>query len=261
MRYFIECSYDGTPFQGWQKQPGKPTVQESLEQKLQVLLKNTETDIVGCGRTDTGVHALRYVAHFDFDGQIEPDLIYHWNAILPAEIAVKSITPVSETAHARFDATARTYQYFMHGQKSPFLINKSFFYKQFSVLKMEELQQAAQMLKAYTAYYPFCLSQSGTKNYNVELKQLDWRLNGEQGLVFSITANRFLRGMVRLIVGMCINVAIGQLKASEVIQSLERQQLLPKSWSVPPYGLYLADIEYPEWPGGNITRPRFMVEN
>ncbi len=253
MRYFIECSYDGTPFQGWQKQPVKPTVQETLEQKLRILLKTTEIDIVGCGRTDTGVHALRYVAHFDFDRDIQPDLIYHWNAILPAEIAVKSIIPVAASAHARFDATARTYNYFIHGLKSPFLINKSFFYKQFYLLKLEDLQQAAQLLKDYSAYYPFCLSQSGAKNYNVEIKQLDWKINGEQGLVFSITANRFLRGMVRLIVGMCINVAIGQLKAADVVQSLEHQELLLKSWSVPPYGLYLVNVEYPERPGGNIT--------
>lgn len=253
MRYFIECSYDGTPFQGWQKQPGLPTVQETLEQKLQVLLKTPVIDIVGCGRTDTGVHALRYVAHFDFDGHIEPDLIYHWNAILPAEIAVKSIRPVAETAHARFDATTRTYHYFIHGLKSPFLINKSFFYKQFSLLKIEELQQAAQLLRTHSAYFPFCLSQSGAKNYNVVFKQLEWKMSGDQGLMFSITANRFLRGMVRLIVGMCINVAIGQLKAKEVIQSLERQELLPKSWSVPPYGLYLVNIEYPDRSGGNVT--------
>lgn len=254
MRYFIECSYDGTPFQGWQKQPGLPTVQETLEQKLQVLLKTTEINIVGCGRTDTGVHALRYFAHFDFDEDIQPDLIYHWNAILPAEIAIKGIIQVAETAHARFDATARTYQYFIHGLKSPFLINKSFFYKNFSQLKIEELQQAAELLKTHSAYFPFCLSHSGTKNYNVELKHLHWEIRGDQELVFSITANRFLRGMVRLIVGMCINVAIGQLKASEVIQSLERQELLSKSWSVPPYGLFLVNIEYPEWPGGNMTR-------
>jgi tRNA pseudouridine38-40 synthase len=253
MRYFIECSYDGTPFQGWQKQPRFPTVQETLEQKLQVLLKTTEIDIVGCGRTDTGVHALSYVAHFDFDGNIEHDLLYHWNAILPAEIAVKSIIPVDEKAHARFDATARTYHYYIHGLKSPFLINKSFFYKHFSRLEIEELQQAAQLLRSSSAYYPFCLSHSGTKNYNVDLKHVVWKINGDQGLIFSITANRFLRGMVRLIVGMCINVAIGQLKATEVIQSLERQELLPKSWSVPPYGLYLVNIVYPEQPGGKRT--------
>jgi tRNA pseudouridine38-40 synthase len=185
------------------------------------------------------------VAHFDFDGPLDPGLVYHWNSILPPEIAVKNIFPVGENAHARFDALTRTYQYFIHGLKSPFLINKSFFYKQFSLLKPDELQQAADLLKVHSAYYPFCLSHSGTKNYNVEIKHLDWKFNEDHGLVFSITANRFLRGMVRLIVGMCINVAVGQLKKEEVTQSLERQQLLPKSWSVPPYGLYLVNIEYP----------------
>jgi len=248
MRYFIECSYDGTPFQGWQKQPGKPTVQESLEHKLGVLLRQKEIDIVGCGRTDTGVHALHYTAHFDFEGHIDPDLIYHWNAILPAEIAVKRIVPVAETAHARFDATSRTYHYFMHGLKSPFLINKSFFYKQFPLLKIEDLQQAAQLLTSRTAFFPFCLSHSSAKNYIVELKHQDWQMNGEHGLIFSITANRFLRGMVRLIVGMCINVAIGQLKPKDVLNGLERQILLTKSWSVPPHGLYLVNVEYPEKP-------------
>ncbi|MDZ4707339.1 MAG: tRNA pseudouridine(38-40) synthase TruA [Saprospiraceae bacterium] len=245
MRYFIECSYDGTPFQGWQKQPGKPTVQESLEQKLGVLLRQKEIDIVGCGRTDTGVHALHYVAHFDFDGVIDPDLVYHWNAILPAEIAVKRIVPVADAAHARFDAQSRTYHYFMHGLKSPFLINKSFFCKRFSHLKLEDLQQAAQGLKAYTSFYPFCLSRSGVNNYTVDLKLLEWKYHNENELIFSITANRFLRGMVRLIVGMCIHVALGQLKESEVIQSLDRQELLIKSWSVPPCGLYLAGVNYP----------------
>lgn len=247
MRYFLECSFVGTPFQGWQKQPGKPTVQETLEQKLQVFLKK-ETAVVGCGRTDTGVHAHSFIAHFDAEQELDPGLIYHLNAILPPEIAVRQVFRVGDEAHARYDAITRTYQYHIHGVKSPFLIDKSFFYNRFDQLNTEDLQRAAQLLLNYAAFYPFCLSRSGVKNYSVQIHQTDWKYNAEGELIFSISANRFLRGMVRLIVGMCINRALGHLEEADVIQSLERQQLLAKSWSVPSYGLYLMGVTYPYWP-------------
>ncbi len=248
MRYFLECSYDGTPFQGWQKQPGKLTIQETLEQKLQILLKKPDTAIVGCGRTDSGVHALSYIAHFDAESELEPGLIYHLNAILPPEIAIRQIFKVGDEAHARYDAMARTYQYHIHGVKSPFLIHKSFFYNRFDQLRTEDLQRAAQLLLNYSSFYPFCLSRSGVKNYSVLISHADWNCTAEGELTFSITANRFLRGMVRLIVGMCINRALGHLEEADVIQSLDGQHLLTKSWSVPSYGLYLTGVTYPYWP-------------
>lgn len=244
MRFFIECSFDGTPFHGWQKQNGQASIQEIMENTLKIILRVPALEITGCGRTDSGVHALQYFAHFDHGAELPPGLEYHWNAILPREIAVQRIWQVSPGTHARYDAISRTYQYHIHQSKSPFLVNRSFCYRQYDRMDLDLLQQAANLLLTYTDFLPFCRSHSSANHYGVSLKQAEWQEDSGQALVLTVTANRFLRGMVRLITGMCLNVATGALPFDEVKQSLDTQTPLSKSWSVPAHGLYLKAVSY-----------------
>lgn len=244
MRFFIECSFDGTPFHGWQKQTGQTSVQEIMENTLKILLRVPALEITGCGRTDSGVHALQYFAHFDHEAELPPGLEYHWNAILPREIAVQRIRQVHPTAHARYDAISRTYQYHIHRSKSPFLVNRSFCYRQYDRIDRHLLQQAVKLLLMYNDFFPFCRSHSSASHYGVSMKQAEWKEDPGHALVLTVTANRFLRGMVRLITGMCLQVGTGALSLEEVKQSLDGQTLLPKSWSVPAHGLYLTAVSY-----------------
>lgn len=244
MRFFIECSFDGTPFHGWQKQTGQTSIQEIMENTLKIILRVPAMEITGCGRTDSGVHAAQYIAHFDHEAELPPGLEYHWNAILPREIAVHRIWQVTPGMHARYDAISRTYQYHIHRFKSPFLVNRSFCYRQYDRMDRDILQQAAQLLLIYTDFFPFCRSHSSAHHYGVNMSQAEWKEDSGQSLVLTVTANRFLRGMVRLITGMCLNVGTGALSLDEVKLSLDTQTPLSKSWSVPAHGLYLKGVRY-----------------
>ncbi|MEP7267721.1 MAG: tRNA pseudouridine(38-40) synthase TruA [Saprospiraceae bacterium] len=246
MRYALKLSYDGTNFQGWQKQLGdKRTVQGELERCINILCKSdSKIEITGCGRTDTGVHAINYIAHFDWNKTLPPDFVYHLNSILPTDIAIDDTIEVDDTFHARYDAIQRRYEYHLHGFKAPFLDKWSFRIKSFDKLEMNKLNEAAGLISSFHSFYPFCLSDSGVKNYNVTIFESYWKEAAEKQLVFTISANRFLRGMVRLVTGMCVNVATGQLEMEAVKNALTNQTLLPKSLSLPPHGLYLVNVKY-----------------
>ncbi|MBK9929883.1 MAG: tRNA pseudouridine synthase A [Saprospiraceae bacterium] len=246
MRYLISCSFKGTRYHGWQSQAGTDiTVQTTLEKACATILHKAKIDIVGCGRTDAGVHALQYFAHFDEQDNLPPDVAYHLNAILPPDIAVSSVTQTLDDFHARYDAVLRTYEYHLHGYKSPFLDDLSYHFKFLNRLDVSVLQAAADLILSYDSFFPFCLSGSNLKHYHVQMKSVLWECPEPGKLVFRISANRFLRGMVRLIIGMCINVALGKLSLDQVKTSLDSQILLPKSLSVPAHGLYLKNIQYP----------------
>lgn len=244
MRYFFECSFDGTPFHGWQRQAGQVSVQEIMENTLKIILRVPGLEITGCGRTDSGVHAEQFFAHFDHGADLPPGLEYHWNAILPREIAVHRVWRVGDGSHARYDAVSRTYQYHIHRSKSPFLVNRSFCYRQYDRLDLDLIQQAASLLLQYSEFLPFCRSHSSASHYGVRLQQAEWKEEKGPALVLTLTANRFLRGMVRLITGMCLNVGTGAVSIEEVKHSLDTQTLLPKSFSVPAHGLYLTAVSY-----------------
>ncbi len=247
MRFAILLSYKGTHYHGWQIQHNKTTVQEVVQSALTTLLR-VETEVIGCGRTDTGVHAKYYVAHFDYHGEkkINQDLIYHLNAILPGDIAIDRVLLMNENFHARFDAISRTYEYFIHGYKSPFMDESSYRIRNFDSLPIETLQEAADLLLKYKAFFPFCLSNSGVDHYDVNLLYARWEMIEARRLKFTIQANRFLRGMVRLVTGMCVQVALGQLTKDDVIEAMDYQTLLPKSLSLPAHALYLTEVEYPK---------------
>jgi tRNA pseudouridine38-40 synthase len=244
MRYFATISYQGTNYKGWQIQPHDTTVQETIEQRLSTLLRK-ETKIVGCGRTDTGVHAKGYVLHFDAEEAFESTLLYKINRMLPSDVVFHKVEEVAPTAHARFDANYRAYNYYIGAKKNPFNIDTVYHYPFFEKLDRAKMQAAAKLLLEYKEFTPFCKSHSDAKTMNCDLHQSEWVFNEEE-MVFHIAANRFLRGMVRLIVGMCLNVGLGKVRIETVREAMENQRLLEKSLSAPPHGLFLMDIRYPE---------------
>ncbi|MEM6966457.1 MAG: tRNA pseudouridine(38-40) synthase TruA [Bacteroidota bacterium] len=244
MRYFAELAYKGTNFHGWQRQPNAPSVQATLEEALSTILRTSIT-ITGCGRTDTGVHASQYYIHFDTEVLFPKAFEKRINKYLPDDIAVYKIFGVDDKAHARFDATYRAYEYHVIFGKNPFLAESAYRFPFGEKLDFEKMQDAAKLLLNYDAFFPFCKTKSDAKTMLCNLHRAEWiwKIEGKH-LVFRIAANRFLRGMVRLIVGMCLNVGIGKLSIDEVEAAMHHQTRLRKSYSVPPQGLFLSEVRY-----------------
>lgn len=245
MRYFSELAYNGTNYFGWQKQPEQNTLQETLEHAFSTILR-TPIEITGCGRTDTGVHASQYFIHFDFEGDFPKGFLNRINKFLPSDISIKNIFEVHSEAHARFDAFHRSYEYHLSFFKNPFQINTSYHFPFAHQLDFEKMNRAASILLEFEEFFPFCKTNSDVKTMKCEMKRAEWILDEKnQKAVFHISANRFLRGMVRLIVGMCLNVGLGKIDLEEVRNALKNQTRLSKSLSVPPQGLFLTEIKYP----------------
>lgn len=222
------------------------SVQETIETKLSVLLKEP-VEIIGCGRTDTGVHALSYYAHLDTEVQFEPqDLMYRLNKMIGEDISIEKIFPVENDLHARFSATKRSYEYRISLKKNPFQLETSWHFPFYEKLNLENMQATAELLLEYKAFAPFCKTNSDVQTMLCELSRSIWFFSEEEAR-YHITSNRFLRGMVRLIVGACINVGLNQLTIKEVRDALETQKPLKKSYSVPPTGLFLTEVIYPEF--------------
>ena len=246
MRYFIKLAYNGTRFHGWQSQPNAITVQATIEEKLQLLLRQ-EIAIVGCGRTDTGVHAKEYFAHFDYHDDFPKNFVHRLNLILPKDIVIYAIEQVAEDKHARFDAYHRSYEYHICLDKNPFETETAWMYPyRDSLLDVEKMQQAAAVLLEFEDFNTFCKTNSDVKTTRCEMKRSEWIYDeNNRRLVFHISANRFLRGMVRLIVGMCVNVGTSKVSIAELRQALEQSKPLKLNYSAPPQGLFLTDIRYP----------------
>jgi tRNA pseudouridine38-40 synthase len=243
-RFFITLSYLGSRYCGWQAQPNAPSVQATLEAALGTLLRG-HIGVTGCGRTDTGVHARYYTAHFDAEGDLPPNFLIRLNGLLPQDIAVHTVAPVHADAHARFDAFERSYEYHIALRKDPFAQETSWFYPHFSRLDLEKMRAFADLLPTFDRFFPFCKTHSGVDSYACTIKSARWEHRPEaHRLIFHITANRFLRGMVRLVVGAGISVGNGQLALGDVREALEEQKPLRKSWSVPPEGLFLTEVRY-----------------
>lgn len=244
MRYFAELAYKGTRYFGWQIQPEQISVQETLEQAFSTILRE-KIEVVGCGRTDTGVHAGQYFLHFDFSGAFPEHFLSRINKFLPPDIALFRIFPVADEAHARFDAYHRAYEYRMHFRKDPFQQESSYFFPYPNRPDSDKMQEAAQLLLEFEDFYPFCKTHHDAQTYRCNLQRSEWILHPDgQSMSYHIAANRFLRGMVRLIVGMCINVGLEKLSLETVREVLEKQIRLERSTSAPPEGLYLRDIRY-----------------
>lgn len=243
MRYFIELAYNGKDYHGWQYQPDAASVQETLENSLSAITRET-VSVVGAGRTDTGVHATQYFAHFDAEEiKDKKEIIYKLNSILPPDIAVYEILEVVPGAHARFDAESRSYEYFVIQQKNPFLNERAHFVK--NELDVVKMNRAAESLKNYRDFKCFSKSRTDVKTYNCKIYQSFWEEQGNL-LVFHITADRFLRNMVRAIVGTLIEIGLNKLPEEalhEIIESRDRQKA---GTSVPAKALFLTGIKYPE---------------
>lgn len=245
MRYFAELAYKGTNFHGWQRQHQQVSVQSTLEDAFSTILQ-TNIAITGCGRTDTGVHAKQYYIHFDYSEDFPPEFVRRINKYLPPDIVIYRIFEAPPEAHARFDATHRAYEYHLSFQKDPFAKDICYHFPFAQQLDLELLQSAANLLLHYESFFPFCKTNTDVKTMECDLKRAIWEnQESQQKLLFHISANRFLRGMVRLIVGMCINVALKKQTIGEVKEAMDQQKRLNKSWSVPPQGLFLTDIRYP----------------
>lgn len=242
MRYFITLSYDGTRFHGWQIQPNGITVQEELQRGLSLLLRE-EVSVTGAGRTDTGVHASIMVAHFDTEKVVDcAQLAYKLNKFLPHDIAIQKIESVDKEMHARFSATSRTYHYFVHTEKSPFLRHYSC--ELHYPLDFEKMNQAAQMLMEYDDFGEFCKAHADVKTTLCKVTKARWKQISTAQWRFEITANRFLRNMVRAVVGTLIEVGRGRISLNDFRQVIEGKRRSDAGESMPGNALFLVDIKY-----------------
>ncbi len=242
-RYFIEIMFDGTAYHGWQVQPNSSTVQEQINQAISTVL-GEDINVVGAGRTDTGVHAKQMFAHFDssisFDGK---DLIYKLNSFLKNDISVLRVFEVDDSAHSRFDAVLRKYEYLIHANKNPFLINKSWCFHR--NLDVDLMNEASKLLLNYTDFTSFSKLHTQTKTNNCSVKMAVWEKVNDN-LVFSIEADRFLRNMVRAIVGTLVAVGEKKISIKEFVKIIESKNRSKAGASVPAHGLYLLSIKYPK---------------
>lgn len=240
-RYFLQLSYDGTAYHGWQLQDNAETVQGVINQNLSLLLRE-KVSVLGCGRTDTGVHASTFYAHFDAPEQDPVQLAYKLNRMLPKDIAIQDVHPMQAHAHARFDATSRTYQYHITTQKDPFSVQRAWLMNR--PLNEQAMNKAAAMLLEYEDFGSFSKAHSDVKTHLCKVTKASWERTGHQ-LVFTVSANRFLRNMVRAVVGTLWQIGVGQLPVEAMRSIIEAKNRAEAGPSVPAAGLYLCGVDYP----------------
>lgn len=242
-RYFMRLAYNGAPFHGWQTQPNAVSVQETLEKAMSMVMRMPMA-ITGAGRTDTGVNARTMVAHFDVEEPISDTarLVRQLNSIVGRDIAVYQIVRVGDEAHARFDATSRTYKYFIGLEKSPF--SYPFCWTPPYKLDVETMNRAAKRLFDYTDFTSFSKLHTDVKTNNCRIDHACWQMEGDK-LVFTVTADRFLRNMVRAIVGTLVEVGRGKITEQQFCKIIEKKDRCSAGTSVPGNALFLWDITYP----------------
>lgn len=247
-RFFINLAYKGTNYHGWQIQPNAVTIQQTLNEALSVILREN-INLVGAGRTDTGVHASSFFAHFDLKQRQNPDvnhLVFKLNCYLPRDIAIYNIYPVDNKAHSRFDAISRTYNYYISTRKDPFNTETSYFL--FKKVNVEKMNEACLLLQNYRDFTSFSKRSTETKTNLCDIYRAEW-LKKENKLTFTIEANRFLRNMVRALVGTMIEIGEGKLSLEEFTHIIEKKDRTLAGYNIPANGLFLTDIQYPK----NIT--------
>jgi tRNA pseudouridine38-40 synthase len=244
LRYFIHLNYNGTAYFGWQVQPGQITVQEKLETVLSTVL-GTDIHVIGCGRTDTGVHARSFFAHFDFEGQIPEGLVLRLNKMLPADIGIFDIVPVRDDINARFNATSRTYKYFIHFKKDVFLADRSYRLHSYN-LNLAVMNEAAGVISNYEDFTTFEKKGGSNKTSICRITHAEWTVLNENQWCFTITADRFLRNMVRRITGALLMVGMERMSVAEMESALSKHDELEVNVAPPAYGLFLWDVSYPD---------------
>lgn len=242
MRYFVTLSYDGTRYHGWQIQPNGDSIQERLQGALSTLLR-TEISVTGAGRTDAGVHARMMVAHFDYKGELDgKQLSYKLNRLLPYDIAVQKVEQVADDLHARFSATSRTYHYYIHTVKDPF--SRAYSCELHYPLDFKKMNEAARMLLKYEDFGAFCKSGADVKTTLCQVTAAEWHQTSSSTWYFEISANRFLRNMVRAVVGTLVDVGRGRLSLEEFQKVIEGKRRTEAGESMPGNALFLENIEY-----------------
>ena len=240
MRYAIHLAYNGTNYCGWQTQPELPTVQFTLESALSTLLR-TPIAIVGCGRTDTGVHASDFYAHFDLDGPLADNLVFKLNSYLPPDIAIFDIFPVADNFHARFSALSRTYKYYAANARLPF--SQGLYCRIYFNPDLDAMNEAAKVLMQYDDFTSFAKLHTDNKTNICHLTEAQWSREGEM-LVFTITSNRFLRNMVRAVVGTLIDVGRHRVSLDQLREIIESGKRTEAGESMPAHALFLQKVEY-----------------
>ncbi|HZK03563.1 MAG TPA: tRNA pseudouridine(38-40) synthase TruA [Bacteroidaceae bacterium] len=244
MRYFIYFCYDGAAYNGWQKQPGLPTIQKIMEDSLSKFLR-VEAKLTGAGRTDAGVHAKEMVAHIDLSDNTDCEWVKNrLNRMLPSDISIHKIIPVADNAHARFDALSRTYKYYVSLNKLPF--KRHYSCKLTAIPNFEIMNRAALLLLSTSDFDSFSKSHSNTKTKVCKVLAAEWSKISNDEWVFTITADRFLRNMVRAIVGTLLKTGYNRLSVDEFESVIKKKDRCAAGESVPPHGLFLESIEYPE---------------
>lgn len=238
----MDISYRGTNYNGWQIQPNGVTVQEAIENALSTILKE-KIALMGSGRTDTGVHATQQVAHFDWEKEIDlPDLTYKLNSFLNEDVAINGIAPVIPDSHARFTATARTYHYHLHQAKNPFINGWSYYFN--PSLNIDKIDEACEIIRKYENFECFSKVHTEVNHFNCKILEIAWIVNGSNHL-FMIKADRFLRGMVRAIVGTLIDVGLGKTSLDDLKSILDSNDRSRAGRAVPAMGLFLEQVTYP----------------
>lgn len=241
-RYFLRLAYNGSRYFGWQIQPEQISVQETIEECLSKLSGNQEVKITGCGRTDTGVHAHDYYAHVDLE-EIDPNqLKFKLNRMLPDDIAIIDVLEVGNDKHARFDAKSRTYRYFLHTEKDPFKSDRSLLFS--NQLDIEAMNKAAAILLGKQDFTSFSKLHTDVKTNICDVQSAEWVIESENSLYFEISADRFLRNMVRAIVGTLMDVGSGKLSIEDIKTILKDKDRQSASKSAPGHALFLWKIEY-----------------
>lgn len=241
-RYFLEVSYKGTNYSGFQVQGNANTVQGEIERAFEILQRD-KIILTSSSRTDAGVHALQNFFHFDYDRQIHPQFIYKINAIAPEDIVIRRLIPVRDDAHSRFDAIGREYKYFIYRQKDPFLQDRAYYFPY--TLDMEKLNQAAGIIKEYDDFTSFSKKNTQVKTFVCRVIESEWVL--EKGcLVYRVKGNRFLRGMVRALTATMLKAGRGKMSLDEFRAVIEAKDCTKASFSVPAHGLFLVSVEYPD---------------
>ena len=243
MRFFITLSYDGTRYHGWQVQPNGPSVQEKLQWALSTILRQ-DIQVTGAGRTDAGVHARMMVAHFDVESMdfSLQDLTYKLNRLLPQDIAIQKMEPVSDEMHARFSATSRTYHYYIHTVKDPFL--RAYSCELHYPLDFRLMNEAAAILMEYEDFGAFCKAHADVKTTLCHITAAQWHQTSPSSWYFEITANRFLRNMVRAVVGTLIDVGRGRLSLDDFRKVVEGKRRTEAGESMPANALFLEEVKY-----------------
>lgn len=239
-RYFLEVSYKGTAYSGFQSQENANTIQQEVEKAFRTLQREAVV-LTGSSRTDAGVHALQNFFHFDFEATLHPQFIYKINAILPGDIVVKSVRETALDAHCRFDATSRTYEYFIYRGKDPFLEDRAWYFPY--TINMDLLQAAAQVLMSYHDFTSFSKRNTQVKSFDCTMLESNWSLR-QDCLVYRVRANRFLRGMVRALVATMLQVARGTCTIEELQQIVDAKDCTRASFAAPAHGLFLVEVRF-----------------